>query len=126
MPIKKLVELNGEFGGWLEIDPVKLKRVATEFRNWLSTVNPAGDEFGFLEKDLPIVEQALVGTLKLPHKGFPHNWEIREGLLPRAYTFIAAPFYNVSGGSLDAPPEVVMKDGRYYAWAEWEDPPENS
>jgi hypothetical protein len=125
MPIKKLVELNGEFGGWLEIDPVRLKRVATEFKNWLHKTDHGKDEFGFLEKDLPIVDLALNGKLKMPFRDYPHNWEIREDLLPKAYREASALFYNTIAGSLYAPPEVIMKDGRYYAWTEWEDPTES-
>lgn len=66
MPIRKLAELNGEYGGWLEIDPVKLKRVATAFKAWLMTIDPISDPFGFLKKDLPLVELALDGTMQLP------------------------------------------------------------
>jgi hypothetical protein len=65
MRIRKLVELDGEYGGWLEIDPAKLKRVATEFKTWLLTVDPGNDSFGFLQKDLPLVISALnadIGT----------------------------------------------------------------
>ncbi len=123
MPIRKLVELNGEYGGWLEIDPVKLKRVATEFKKWLMTVDPTNDPFGFLQKDLPIVDAALNGTLPLPYlRSGPHNWEIREGLLDDSYMEASALFYNTIRGSLDAPPEVIMKEGKYYAWTEFEDP----
>lgn len=122
MPTKKLVELDGEYGGWLEIDPVKLKRVALEFRNWLMTVDPDDDPFGFLDKDLPIVEGVLNDSMQLPKDLFPHSWEIREGLLPSAYTRISAPFYNTIRGALNAPPEVIKKDGRYFAWTEFEDP----
>jgi hypothetical protein len=124
MPIKKLVELNGEFGGWLEIDPVRLKRAAIEFKNWLLQIDPNNDVHGFLEKDLPLVNSALDGTLPLPwRRSHPHSWELREDLLPRIYTNASADFYHTIRGSLEAPPEVIMKDGRYYAWAEWEDPP---
>lgn len=123
MPIKKLVELDGEYGGWLEIDPVKLKRVATEFKHWLETECPRTDEFNIYKQNTPIVDAALAGEMKLPYKGFcPHNWELREGLLSRAYTLNRADFYNTIRGSLDAPPDVIMKDGRYFAWTEWEDP----
>lgn len=126
MPIKKLVELDGEYGGWLEIDPVKLKRVATEFKAWLLTINPHDDPFGFLKDDLPLVEAALNGTLPLPYKGQePHYWEWHEALLPREYSRASAPFYNTIRGALYKPPEVIMKDGRYFAWAEFEDPPED-
>lgn len=120
MPIKKLVELNGEFGGWLEIDPVKLQRVATEFRNWLLTINLQNDRQRLLDKDLPIVEAAIAGTLKLPYYAHPHRREIGEGELDWCLDKIA-PFYNTISGSLYSPPEVIMKDGRYFAWTEWED-----
>jgi hypothetical protein len=125
MTILKLVELDGEYGGWLEIDPVRLKRVATAFKRWLLTVDPNNDPFGFLKYDLPLVEAALTGHLKLPYKDYPHNWEIREGLLPIDYREISAPFYNTLAGALYAPPEVIQKDGKYYAWCEFEDSSDN-
>lgn len=126
MTIRKLVELDGEYGGWLEVDLVKLKRVATEFKKWLLTVDPNDDPFGFLQKDLPIVQKALDGSLSLPYRqSNPHNWEIREGLLDW-YLEIAAPFYNTVRGALNETPQVIMKDGRYYAWAVFEEPPEPS
>lgn len=120
MTIRKLVQLDED--GWcMEIDPVKLKRVAAQFKEWLETVDPEKDEFGFLEKDLPLVEAALSGTLPLPYKGYdPHNWEFREGLLPRAYTMISAPFYNTIRGA-NRSIETVSKDGKRYAWAEFEE-----
>ena len=118
-----MVELNGEFGGWLEIDPVKLKRVATVFENWLLATDHGDDKFGFLIKDLSLVQAALCGKLKLPwRQTHPHSWELREDLLPRPYTSASSDFYLTIRGSLDSPPDVVMKDGRYYAWTEWEDP----
>lgn len=127
MTTRKLVELDGEYGGWLEVDPVRLKRVATEFKAWLLAVDPNNDKFGFLQKDLPIVESALNGDMHFPYRGTePHNWEVREGLLPHDYREISAPFYNSIRGALYAPPHVIMKDGRYFAWTEWEDPPEST
>jgi hypothetical protein len=122
MSIKKLVELDGEYGGWLEIDPVKLRRVANEFRSWLETIHPNNDPLGFLSKDLPIVKAALDGTLPLPYRENPHQREIGEGDLDWCLDKLA-PFYNTIHGSLDAPPKVTMKDGRYFAWTEFEDPP---
>jgi hypothetical protein len=127
MTIRRLVELDGEYGGWLEVDLVKLRRVATAFKTWLLTVDPDSDPFGFLKKDLPIVDAVLDGSIDLPYKnGHPHNWEVREGLLPSAYHDFSAPFYNTIRGALYEPPQVIMKDGRYYAWAEFEEPPEPS
>jgi hypothetical protein len=43
-----------------------------------------------------------------------------------AYHDFSAPFYNTIRGALYEPPQVIMKDGRYYAWAEFEEPPEPS
>lgn len=127
MTIRKLVELDGEYGGWLEVDPVKLKRVATKFKKWLLTVDPNNDPFGFLQKDLQIVNSVLNNSISLPRKSNePHRWERGEGLLPADYREISAPFYNTICGALYAPPTVIMKDGRYYAWAEFEEPPESS
>ena len=121
MPTRKLVELDGEYGGWLEIDPVKLKRITTQFKNWLTTLDPEKDSFGFLSKDLPIVESVLNGTLSLPYRqANPHNWEIRESLLDW-YLEIAAPFYNTLRGALHEAPQVIQKDGRFFAWTEFED-----
>jgi hypothetical protein len=126
MPIRKLVELDGEYGGWLEVDPVKAKRAALKFKEWLETIDPEKDEFGFLIKDLPIVEGVLDGEIKLPNRIYPHSWEIREGVLPSDYRQISAEFYTVIHGSLDAPPDVIVKNGRYYAWTDWEDDGEQS
>ena len=125
MPIRKLVELDDETWGWSEIDPVKLKRVSTEFKVWLETVDPNNDQFSFLRKDLPLVEAALNGSLTLPFKGnYPHSRELGEGFLPREYTKISAPFYSTIQGSHLVPPEVIEKDGKRYAWVEFEDSPE--
>ncbi|MBB5390835.1 MULTISPECIES: hypothetical protein [unclassified Herbaspirillum] len=120
--MRKLAELDGEYGGWLEIDPVKLKRVAIEFKEWLLTVDPNNDPFGFLKYDLPLVNAVLDGELSLPyHHPNPHNWEIREGVLD-GYVEISAPFYNTIRGALYQPPDVIKKNGRYFAWTEFEDP----
>ncbi len=122
MTIRKLVQLDDETWGWSEIDPVKLKRVALEFKAWLERQDPNNDPFGFMKKDLPIVEAALNGKLVLPMKrGFPHSRELGEGLLPREYTMIAAPFYNTIRGEHLKPPEIIEKDGKRYAWAELEE-----
>jgi hypothetical protein len=123
MSARKLVQLDEDTWGWTEIDMVKLKRVATEFRAWLVTVDPGSDSFGFLKWDLPLVDAALSGQMPLPYKGWePHLRELGEGLLPREYTRISAPFYNTIRGAHLTPPQIIEKDGKRYAWAEFEDP----
>lgn len=126
MPIRKLVELDAETWEWSEIDPLKLKRVSTEFKKWLEMVDANNDPFDFLKKDLPLVEAALNGSLALPFKGnYPHSRELGEGLLPREYTRISAPFYNTIRGAHLTPPKIIEKDGKRYAWAEFEEPRKN-
>ncbi len=122
MPVRKLVQLDDETWGWSEIDPVKLKRVAGEFRAWLVKIDPQNDPFGFLRWDLPLVEAALSGAMRLPYKGWePHAREIGEGLLSREYTRVSAPFYNTIRGAHLEPPRIVEKDGKRFAWVEFED-----
>lgn len=120
--IKKLIELDGQYGYPKEVDPVKVKRVATDFKVWLAKLDPRDDVFGFLKFDLPLVEAALNEVLPLPYReSNPHSWEIREGMLDQ-YLEIIAPFYNaIKGAKICMPPEVIEKDGRYYAWCEFEE-----
>src|SRR5258706_441637 len=103
---------------------LKLKRVAIEFRTWLQTVDPDNDPFSFLKQDIPLVDAALNGTMTLPYKGWePHMRELGEGLLPGEYTRISAPFYNTIRGA-NRSIETVTKDGKRYAWAEFEVAPD--
>ena len=123
MPIRKLIELNGEYGGWLQIDPVRTKRVAMDFKKWLLTVDPENDPFLFLKYDLPLVEEVLNNEIELPYQGSrPHARALGEGLLPREYTKISAPFYNTIFGALYETPKVIIKNNKYYAWTYFEDP----
>lgn len=120
--IKKLIELDGRYGYPKEVDPVKVKRVASDFKVWLEKLNPGDDKFGFLRLDLPLVKAALNGTLSLPYReSNPHSWEIGEGMLDQ-HLEVIAPFYNaIKGATLSMPPEVIEKDGRYYVWCEFEE-----
>lgn len=77
-----------------------------------------------MSKDLPVVEAALDGSLPLPYKENPHRREIGEGDLDWCLDKLA-PFYNTICGALYEPPKVIMKNGRYFAWTEFEDPPES-
>jgi hypothetical protein len=123
MPIRKLVQLDDETWRWTEIDMVKLTRVANEFRTWLLSVDSGNDPFRFLKQDLPLVDAALKGTMPLPYKGSePHKRELGEGLLPKDYTRVSAPFYNTIVGAHIKPPEIVERDGTRFAWLEFEDP----
>lgn len=120
--MRKLVELDEVTWHFKEIDPKKLQRVGHIFRDWLFQIDPAQDKFGFLKQDLPLVEAALSGQLELPYRGYrPHGWELGEGLLSMEYREISAPFYNAIRGAHLGVPKIIEKDGRRYAWLEFED-----
>jgi hypothetical protein len=120
--MRKLVQLDDETWGWSEVDPIKLHRVALEFRIWLLTVDPTQDPFGFLTQDLPLVDAALNGGMVLPYKGYePHTRELGEGRLPSEYTRISAPFYNTIRGAHLLPPDIIEMDGKRFAWVDFED-----
>jgi len=119
--MRKLVQLD-EDGYCSEIDAVKLERVAQAFKAWLTTIDPQDDPFGFLKQDLPLVEAALQGLLPLPFKGTePQQRALGEGFLPSDYVEVSAPFYNTILGA-NRSLETVLKDGKRYAWADFEDP----
>ncbi len=121
MAMRKLVQLD-EDGYCMEIDAVKLKRVTEAFKAWLMTVDPKNDPFGFLKQDLPLVEAVLQGMLPLPFKGArPHSRALGEGWLPLEYANISALFYTTIRGT-DRSANTVLKDGKRYAWANFEEP----
>jgi hypothetical protein len=120
MPIRKLVELDGQYGGWLEVDPVKARRVALDFKKWLEKIDPENDFQNIRKKNLPIVEAILNGSMELPIKYFPHQREVGEGELDWCLQELSA-FYHVVRGGLDCPPTVIAENGRYFAWTDWED-----
>ena len=60
--------------------------------------------------------------MELPYRGYmPYVWEGGEGLLPRNYSRLEADFYIPVTGSPLYAPEIVVKDGKKYAWMEVED-----
>ena len=109
--MRKLVQFN-EDGYCMEIDAVKLERVAQAFKAWLMTIDPQNDPFGFLKEALHLVEAALQGPLPLPFRGIrPHSKAWGEGWLPLTYTEISAPFYITIRG-VERSIETVLKDGK--------------
>lgn len=125
--VKRLVQLDDEVLYFMEIDEIKLKRVALLFRKWLENIDPKNDPFQFLKKDMPLVEAALNGTLKLPYsKTDPHSWEMREGTIPDDYINVSSEFYNTIRGEHLVPPNIIEKDGHRYAWMYFEEEGEKS
>ena len=85
--MKKLVELDPVSMTTLEFDLKKIKRSAEALKHYLLQLDPTQDRYWMKELILPIVEQALQGTMTLPFDGNkePLRYESVEGLLPNEY-----------------------------------------
>ena len=75
---------------------------------------------------LPIVHQALLGTMELPFdlRRKPLSRESSEGLLPAEYGRLSAPFFvsitDMSGVGRDLIKQIYV-DCKPFAWMEFED-----
>lgn len=121
--MRKLVELDPVSKRFMEVDTKRLKREAKILKEYILSA-PAEEErqLRYRSEILPIVEAALNGTLELPYRGYmPYVWEGGEGLLPPHYRKLEANFLVVAKGSHIRVPEIVMQDGKEYAWMEFED-----
>lgn len=120
--MRKLVELDTN-GRFMEVDAKCLKREAAALKEYILSASAEEEQqFRYRDEILPIVEGALNGTLELPYQGYrPYVWESSEGLLPRKFFSLRANFIvAVTGTPLDIP-EIVVKDGKKFAWMEFED-----
>lgn len=121
--MKRLVQLDPVSKSFVEVDQKKMQRTARLLRTYLLGLDPMRDTYRIREQVLPIVDAALDGSLKVPISplDMPLRWELTEGLLPREYSRIAAPFFNTIMGSHRTVPQIVEKDGKLYAMMEFED-----
>ena len=124
--MKKLVELDPISMATKEFDLIKIKRSARSLKEYLMQLGHEGDVYRIRERVLPIVEQAITGTLVLPfdNRKQPLLYEYTEGLLPREYSRFAAPFFvSIAGlsGLGSSLLEPIHKDGKIYAWMEFEE-----
>ena len=121
--MRKLVELDPVSKRFMEVDTKRLNRAAQALKEYiLAAPSEEEQQLRYSKEILPIVEAALNGTLDLPYRGYiPYVWEGGEGLLPPGYRSLEANFLvAVKGSHLDVP-EIAVKDGKEYAWMEFED-----
>lgn len=125
--MKKLVELDPVAMTTKEFDETKIKRSAQALKDYLLKIASDDDVLHMKELVLPIVEQAISGTMNLPFdsRKKPLRYESGEGLLPTEYSKLAAPFFVAISGMSGLGSDLIdpiRKDGKIYAWMEFEDP----
>ncbi|VWX58292.1 hypothetical protein VARIO8X_130129 [Burkholderiales bacterium 8X] len=117
-----LVEIDPETFNLLVIDLIKVKRTGKRFKKWLLELESEEDRFGLRSSNMPIVDAALDDRLPLPYKDLtPLAREAMEGMIRPDYSEISAPFYTAIRGAHLAPPEIVHKNGKMYAWTYFEE-----
>jgi hypothetical protein len=128
---ERLVRVNAD-GLLLEIDPLRLRRVATELRDAILKGIPTNrDDFGLRSLTLPFVERVLEGKEELPcvdslrFESGELKWQEREfGLGPDLATITKAlaPFYCVVSGLKFARNPIEEVNGERYVREEYEEP----
>lgn len=125
--MKRLVEIDPATMTTREFDHVKIQRSALALKAYLLQLDPSKDQCGIRSQVLPIVEEALLQTLKLPLevRRKPLRREATEGLLPDEYSRLAAPFFVAITGMSGLGDDLlkpVHKDGKQFVWMEFEEP----
>lgn len=124
--VKKLVELDAETMFTKVVDEKRLYREAEQLKGFLLTLNAENDANGLRDKLLPICDDVLTGKIRLPLKDeqLPVgavqvlHW---EGSLPAGFKKIYGAFYQTAvGGHVDFQ-EIISRDGKCFAWMEFED-----
>ena len=124
--MKRLVELDPFSMTSKEFDCLKIRRSGERLKQYLSNMHPDEDPYRMKELVLPIVDQALLGTMELPFdlRRKPLSHESSEGLLPAEYARLSAPFFvsisGMSGLGRDLIRPIYVDD-KPFAWMEFED-----
>jgi len=136
--MRKLV-LKDQDGRLTEVDTKALRREALALKVYIENATYEEEQlYNYKTRLLPLVLEALNGTLNFPHKGHPYNIRyMMEGIEPELpltlddayYAFMARIHGNVSfssaslkdfGEYIPGASEVVI-DGQRYEWVDFED-----
>jgi hypothetical protein len=123
--MRRLVEIDPDTFYAREVDAVRLKREGRELREYILNIPVGKDVFNYRQKVLPIVEAALNDTLKLPFSASdePLSYEIREALLPEDYAELHAAFFNTAVGEDADTDNTTERDGKLFAYMDFEEEP---
>lgn len=117
---KRRVELDHN-GRATEVDWKRLHRHAMAVKEYLDQ-HPSCPEIPNLrERAMPLVQAALSRTLIVPNIRDPFIWEGREGLLPGGFSKVFNRFMNIVAGLDRDYANRIEKDGKVYAWVDFED-----
>jgi hypothetical protein len=122
--MKRLVEIDPKTGITKEFDHKVIRLSAQALKDYLLNLKAEDDKYDLRGKVLPIVEDALTGNLRLPLDRRPLEYELTEGLLPGEYSRTSARFWVYAMGMGGLGSELIQridKDGKAYAWMEFED-----
>jgi hypothetical protein len=136
--LKKLVRKDKN-GRLTEVDPKALQREAEALQIYIQNADLFEvHKFGYQSKLLPLVNEALAGSLKFPYMDSPYNLRLMmEGLEPELPDTIQDMYFQFMSrihGSPDLSSASVITHGRYvpgaseeiingdrYEWVEFED-----
>ncbi|WP_148044737.1 hypothetical protein [Stagnimonas aquatica] len=124
--MKRLVELDLNTRYALEVDGLRLIREARDLQEYLVALKPSRVAELLRSKVLPFTSAALRGSLKVPLE--PHanpihvtRFEDMYGEpLPPGFEHLYACFFNTAVGARADVEHKIERDGRLWAWMEFE------
>lgn len=119
---QRLVKIHPETKCYLEIDPFRLKREATELKSFLENeFDRSDDQYKIFDNIMPLVNAALDGSLDLPFDKWPLRYVSTEGLLPRSFTKLFAKFKCTASGTPLERLTITLIDGEAFALMDFEE-----
>jgi hypothetical protein len=123
---RQLVEIDRETMYAKRVDEKRMRREAAALREFLTRLSPAEDKHGLRKMVLPVCEAALNGKLRVPMsmRESPVNISRIEdvgGTVPPEFAELYSRFMNTTTGSRADTDHPVEKDGKLWAWMEFED-----
>lgn len=119
----QLVKLDPATHRYTRVDIVRLKREAKILLDYIYTkIDPANDEHEIWKWVVPLCEKALENEIAfpIPIEARPLKHQIREGLLPRDFEEIYAPFALTITGSPRSETQDIQIDGDTYTYVDFE------
>jgi len=121
--MQHLIKLDPITRRYAQVDVVRLKRETGTLLDFIYTnIDPVHDEHEIWKWVVPLCERVLQDNLELPIpiQDRPLKYQIREGLLPRDFEEIYAPFLlTITGSPRSETPEILI-DGELYTYADFE------